>query len=59
MSSFLTDFFFPFIFSTGANREKFSAKKFAEKYNLSLLAGNFYQAQWDDYVPQLHAQLGF
>ncbi|XP_069691569.1 protein D2-like [Periplaneta americana] len=40
------------------NREKFSIKKFAEKYNLgSPVAGNFYQAQWDDYVPKLYAQL--
>lgn len=45
-------------FSTGENREKFSAKKFAEKYELMLLAGNFYQAQFDDYVPTLHKQLG-
>jgi len=27
-------------------------------YNLELVAGNFYFAQFDDYVPILHAQLG-
>lgn len=56
MAVFLTEIIF---FSTGANREKFSAKKFAEKYKLNLFAGNFYQAQYDDFVPTLHAQLGF
>ncbi|XP_059620801.1 protein D3-like [Phlebotomus argentipes] len=40
-----------------AGRPSFSAKKFAAKYSLQLLAGNFYQAQYDDYVPILHAQL--
>ncbi|KAI8130948.1 Phosphatidylethanolamine-binding protein like protein F40A3.3 [Lucilia cuprina] len=40
------------------NRPNFKAAKFAEKYNLGApLAGNFYQAQYDDYVPILHAQL--
>lgn len=56
MDAILTEFFI--FFSTGANREKFSAKNFAEKYKLVLFAGNFYQAQYDDYVPRLHAQLG-
>lgn len=58
MAAFLTEILF-FNFRTAAGRPKFSAKKFAEKYNLSLLAGNFYQAQYDDYVPTVHAQLGF
>lgn len=36
----------------------FSVKKFADKYNLgNPVAGNFYQAQFDEYVTQLHAQL--
>ncbi|KAJ4432019.1 hypothetical protein ANN_20633 [Periplaneta americana] len=47
-----------FALRSADNREKFSIKKFAEKYNLgSPVAGNFYQAQWDDYVPKLYAQL--
>ncbi|XP_050544055.1 phosphatidylethanolamine-binding protein homolog F40A3.3-like isoform X2 [Daktulosphaira vitifoliae] len=41
------------------NREKFSIHKFAKKYTLgSPIAGNFYQAQFDDYVPLLYKQLG-
>lgn len=40
------------------DRPKFRAAKFAEKYNLGTpIAGNFYQAQWDEYVPILHKQL--
>ncbi|XP_061395208.1 protein D3-like [Musca vetustissima] len=40
------------------DRPKFKAAKFAEKYNLGApIAGNFYQAQWDEYVPILHKQL--
>ncbi|KAL5233055.1 hypothetical protein ACI65C_000465 [Semiaphis heraclei] len=40
-------------------REKFSIAKFALKYNLgNPVAGNFYQAQYDDYVPLLYKQLG-
>lgn len=40
------------------DRPLFSARKFAEKYNMKLEAGNFYQAQYDDSVPALHQQLG-
>ncbi|XP_059620811.1 protein D3-like [Phlebotomus argentipes] len=40
------------------NRGCFSIQKFAEKYKLELVAGNLYQAQWDDYVPLLYKQLG-
>lgn len=29
-----------------------------EEFDLSAIAGNYYVAQWDDYVPILHAQLG-
>ena len=39
-------------------RPGFSAKKFAKDNNLGEpIAANFYQAQYDDYVPILHAQL--
>ncbi|XP_049878999.1 protein D2-like isoform X2 [Pectinophora gossypiella] len=45
--------------TSGDNRGKFSIAKFAKKYNLGdPIAGNFYQAQWDDYVPILYKQLG-
>lgn len=40
-------------------REKFSTQKFAAKYGLgNPIAGNFFQAQWDEYVPILYEQLG-
>lgn len=40
------------------NRPKFHAAKFAEHHQLgNPIAGTFYQAQYDDYVPTLHAQL--
>ncbi|KAM7363803.1 protein D3-like [Cochliomyia hominivorax] len=40
------------------DRPNFKAAKFAEKYKLGTpIAGNFYQAQYDDYVPTVHAQL--
>lgn len=40
------------------NRGKFSIAKFAQKYELgNPVAGNLYQAQWDDYVPILYKQL--
>ncbi|KAJ9601129.1 hypothetical protein L9F63_000708 [Diploptera punctata] len=43
---------------SGDNRGKFSIKKFADKYNLgNPIAGNLYQAEWDDYVPKLYEQL--
>ncbi|XP_053698466.1 protein D3-like [Sabethes cyaneus] len=39
-----------------SKRGKFLAAEFARKYNLgSPVAGNFYQAQYDDYVPQVYA----
>ncbi|XP_050548119.1 protein D3-like [Daktulosphaira vitifoliae] len=39
------------------NRTHFSIHKFAQKYNLGLpVAGNFYQAQYDDYVPLRYKQ---
>lgn len=44
---------------SGDNRGKFSIANFARKYNLGdPIAGNFYQAEWDDYVPILYQQLG-
>lgn len=44
---------------SGDNRGKFSIRKFADKYKLGQpVAGNFYQAEWDDYVPLLYKQLG-
>lgn len=44
---------------SGDNRAKFAIKKFAEKYKLGHpIAGNMYQAEFDDYVPILYKQLG-
>lgn len=43
---------------SGEGRGNFSIRNFAKKYNLgNPIAGNFYQAQWDDYVPKLYEQL--
>ena len=37
---------------------QFKIRDFAKKYNLGEpVAGNFYQAEWDDYVPKLYEQL--
>ncbi|XP_045465982.1 phosphatidylethanolamine-binding protein homolog F40A3.3-like [Harmonia axyridis] len=45
--------------NSAEGRGCFSIKKFAAKYNLGQpVAGNLYQAQWDDYVPLLYKQLG-
>nr|CAH7752655.1 unnamed protein product [Callosobruchus chinensis] len=45
--------------TSGDNRGNFSIRKFAQKYKLGEpIAGNFYQAEWDDYVPILYKQLG-
>ncbi|XP_018796164.1 PREDICTED: protein D1-like isoform X2 [Bactrocera latifrons] len=39
-------------------RPNFRAANFASKYDLDYpVAGNFYQAQWDEYVPFVHKQL--
>ncbi|XP_019870681.2 protein D2-like [Aethina tumida] len=44
--------------NSGSNRGNFSVRKFAKKYNLgNPIAGNFFQAEYDDYVPKLYAQL--
>ncbi|XP_027849596.1 protein D2-like [Aphis gossypii] len=41
------------------HRDQFSINRFALKYNLGApVAGNFYQAQYDDYVPILYKQFG-
>lgn len=41
------------------HRGKFSIKKFATDHSLGdPVAGNFYQAKWDDYVPLLYKELG-
>jgi len=43
---------------SGDNRGKFSIRNFAKKYNLgNPVAGNMYQAEFDDYVPKLYKQL--
>ncbi|XP_073969147.1 protein D2-like [Rhodnius prolixus] len=44
--------------NSGSNRAKFSVSKFAKKYNLGEpVFGNFYQAEWDDYVPKVYEML--
>lgn len=44
---------------SGDHRGGFSIAKFAQKYKLGdPIAGNFYQAEYDDYVPELYKQLG-
>ncbi|KAL4636084.1 phosphatidylethanolamine-binding protein 1 [Arapaima gigas] len=43
---------------SGDHRGKFKILDFRKKYNLGgPVAGTCYQAEWDDYVPQLYAQL--
>ncbi|KAL1284452.1 Phosphatidylethanolamine-binding protein [Trichinella pseudospiralis] len=43
---------------SGNNRGGFNIRKFAAKHDLGApIAGNFYQAEWDDYVPILYEQL--
>ncbi|XP_058058128.1 protein D2-like [Anopheles bellator] len=42
--------------SRNPNRGQWSVAEFTEKYQLGVpVAGNFYQAQYDDYVPELYA----
>jgi len=38
------------------HRAKFNTKSFVAKHHLELVAANFVQAQWDDYVPTLYEQ---
>jgi len=48
-----------YTFRTAENRFKFSIHKFSKKYKLGKpVAGNFYLAQYDDYVPIILHQLG-
>ncbi len=43
--------------STFAGRPNFNTRKFAAEYKLgSPVAANFFQAQYDDYVPILYAK---
>lgn len=44
--------------TSGEGRANFNTQKFIEKYELGVpVAGNFFQAQYDDYVPTLYKQL--
>lgn len=44
--------------NSGDKRGKFSISAFAKQFELgSPVAGNFYQAQYDDYVPKLYEKL--
>lgn len=46
------------IYRSGDGRFNTKAVDFVNQHNLgSPIAGNFFQAQYDDYVPILHAQL--
>ncbi|CAO1444026.1 unnamed protein product [Diamesa hyperborea] len=49
----------PKIAYSGEGRAKFNTKNFQNKYMLTAIAGNFYQAQYDDSVPAIHKALGF
>ena len=43
---------------TGKGRNNTKAKDIVAEYSLgTAVAGNFFQAQWDDYVPKLYAKL--
>lgn len=45
--------------NSGDGRGMFAIRKFAKKYNLGEpIAGNLYQAEYDDYVPTLYKKLG-
>jgi hypothetical protein len=45
--------------TTSNGRRLFRIGEFAKKHNLGdCVAGNFYQAEFDDYVPKLMAQTG-
>lgn len=47
-----------FFYRSRDGRLNTKAREFADEYKLgNPIAGNFYQAQFDDYVPVLHAQL--
>ena len=38
-------------------RPSTSTRDLIDKYNLELVAANFYEAEYDDYVPTVHFQL--
>lgn len=43
---------------SGDDRPQFKIQSFAEKYKMGdPVAGNFFEAEWDDYVPELYKQL--
>jgi len=43
---------------SGEHRASFKIRDFAKKYKLGEpIAANFFQAEWDDYVPKLYEQL--
>ena len=45
--------------NSGDGRDGFKIAEFAQKYALgNPVSGNFYLAEWDDYVPTLYKQLG-
>lgn len=47
-----------FYFRSGDGRAFFKVAEFAQKYSFGdPIAGNFYQAEYDDYVPELYKQL--
>jgi phosphatidylethanolamine-binding protein (PEBP) family uncharacterized protein len=53
------DFDLPTVPNTSRDgRLKTNTRELMAKYSLELVAGNFYEAQWDDYVPILQQQLG-
>ncbi|KAI6177269.1 hypothetical protein M3Y97_00888500 [Aphelenchoides bicaudatus] len=44
---------------SGEKRGGFKIQSFVQKHKLGTpIAGNFYQAEWDDYVPELYKKLG-
>ncbi|ESN98471.1 hypothetical protein HELRODRAFT_113794 [Helobdella robusta] len=43
---------------SGDHRASHHVRKFSDKYSLGQpVAGNYYKAEWDDYVPKLYEQL--
>lgn len=50
----------PYRPNTDGNRGNFSTEKFIKRYNFEkAVAGNFFQAEYDDSVPAVHKRLGF
>lgn len=44
-------------YNSGQGRAKQKVRDIAKRFGLELVAGNFFQAEWDEYVPKLHEQL--